>query len=207
MCIRDRGRKADIGGTPDYLVRLLNGNGFSFIGTQFDMCGIAAIKVESTYGADVVIDPSCVFTSRVPSAVSDLRANANPATVRQDFRVTRDFTLGRHLITAETAGRTFTPASGVTSIGNSSAAMDRRGHINFGTTATPPAAGAELFRMTFATPYPVAPEAIVGAQSTATQALGIYAKCSTTQMIVYCTNAPAASQASSVYALGWIVES
>lgn len=199
------GRKDDPN-IPDYLVELVTGEFFAFIGTEFDSCGIAALRVGSDYGAQVVIDPACVFTSRVPSAIADNRTTYTPARHRGDQTFTRDITVNRHLLTGEGKGRAFTTTSGIDAPGNTSQARDRLGHVTFGTTASPPAAG-ELMRMTFSSAYAEAPQAIIGARNAATQALGLYAKCSTTQMIVYSASAPAASQASGTYEFSWVVES
>jgi hypothetical protein len=121
------------------------------------------------------------------------------------------------------AGRSSTPGNGSTPTAAAAAnagtsppapvvtagSFDTRGQLTFG-TGTTPAAGKQV-TVTFTASYAATPMGVVPfAMNAATAALGtpyvLAGDISTTAFTVSFPNAPSASQANTVYAIGWIVE-
>jgi hypothetical protein len=83
-------------------------------------------------------------------------------------------------------------------------ARNHRGNVTFG-TGTTPAAGAQV-TVTYSAAWPLAPFVTVVAKNSATAALGLYISANATgSFTVSTTNAPAASQANTVYSFDFIV--
>ena len=82
---------------------------------------------------------------------------------------------------------------------------DTNGTVTFG-TGTTPAAGDQI-RLTFAASFGSAPKGVcITALNAATQALGLYVSAVTaTTVTIAAANAPAASQANTVYSFSFIV--
>jgi hypothetical protein len=81
---------------------------------------------------------------------------------------------------------------------------DQSGAVSFG-TGTTPAAGS-MVSVTFNRAYSATPNVTVTALNSATQALGLYLQSiSTTGFQLYVVNAPAASQANTIYAFSYMV--
>ena len=117
-------------------------------------------------------------------------------------------TVGGHLLSSQSSG-TVGAAAGANA-GTSPPApvltncTDVRGSITCG-TGTTPAAGA-LLTVTFGTAYTAAPIVHVQEQNSATKALNAYVSAvSTTGFTVSVTGTPAASQANTVYSIGYAV--
>src|SRR6266704_1079072 len=87
-----------------------------------------------------------------------------------------------------------------------SGSTDTRGGLTFG-TGTTPAAGAEV-GVTLTAAAQANPIVVLTARNTATQALGLYVSAVTTAgFTISCTTAPAASQANTIYSVGYVVVS
>jgi len=63
---------------PANLVRLITGNGFRMIGTKVSATTSDAVLVESTYGDDVHVDPSCVLDRIGGQLLKDNRSTRSP---------------------------------------------------------------------------------------------------------------------------------
>lgn len=139
-----------------------------------------------------------IAESQVTNLTSDLAGKAPTASPTFTGVVTVPHVAGSGTAPTATAGAnngTTPPAPVIT--GN-----DLRGKVTFG-SGTSPAAGAQV-TVTFATAYATAPIVTLTATTSTAQALGAYISAvSTTAFTVSTTNAPAASQANTVYGLNF----
>lgn len=134
-------------------------------------------------------------TNEPAVSYTDLRAAKSP------MQAVGDLAVDGHLLTTQASPPTLNNGAGTTGTAVLSGATDTSGKVFFGTTASPPAAGAIVTQINFNKSFGSEKPVTVSPGNALTAGLGLFAAVSAdgANLKVYATNAPAASQANATY--------
>lgn len=173
------------------LVNLIKGSGFVASGTEFRRYSGNAVKAQTTYGENVIVEPSCLG-----GKFGDARAARTTLTMAGDMVLQgqiRSSPGSNPSVTSVVPGR-------YTAIVNGS---DVAGKVFFATTAE--VNTGEIVKVTFNKPYDKEVTVVLTPGTPEAAAMNAHVSSTATGFTIRATNAPVAGQPQGTYQFGFIV--